>query len=339
MKHLAIIAALVLIPIASLAQTQQELECLQLAAQSAAESTTVGELRSLCNAPLWPTDRDPQSQTANDPAQNLTPHRVSGIVRERQALERFTVDNPFVLTPHRSNYVMPISYRDSISHYSNVTSLDNSQADNIELEFQLSIKVMVWENIFKDNGFLSIGYTNRSYWQAYNDIASAPFRETNHEPELMFTITHDWEWLGFHYVGDQLIFNHQSNGRSEPQSRSWNRLMLNMIFERDRFAMSFKPWYRLKESAKDDDNPDIEKYLGHFEWMGIYQWHNRTLSLMLRNNLRSDSKGAVEIGWSFPINSRVKAYVKYFNGYGESLIEYNNAIESIGIGVLISDWL
>ena len=60
---------------------------------------------------------------------------------------------------------------------------------------------------------------------------------------------------------------------------------------------------------------------------------------MLRNNLRSENKGAIELGWSFPISSRVKAYVKYFNGYGESLIEYNNAIESFGIGVLISDWL
>jgi phospholipase A1 len=73
--------------------------------------------------------------------------------------------------------------------------------------------------------------------------------------------------------------------------------------------------------------------------MGIYQWHKRTLSVMLHNNLRRESKGASKLGWSFPINSRVKAYVKYFNGYGESLIEYTNAIENFGLGVLISDWL
>jgi phospholipase A1 len=73
--------------------------------------------------------------------------------------------------------------------------------------------------------------------------------------------------------------------------------------------------------------------------MGIYQWHKRTLRVMLHINLRRESKGAIELGWSFPINSRVKAYVKYFNGYGESLIEYNKAIENFGLGVLISDWL
>ena len=96
---------------------------------------------------------------------------------------------------------------------------------------------------------------------------------------------------------------------------------------------------QIAEAADDDDNRDIEFYLGHFEWMGFYQWKDRTLSVMLRNNLRSDNRGAVEIGWSFPISSKIKAYVKYFNGYGESLIEYNNSLQSVGFGVLISDWL
>jgi phospholipase A1 len=65
--------------------------------------------------------------------------------------------------------------------------------------------------------------------------------------------------------------------------------------------------------------------------MGIYQWHKRTLSVMLHNNLRRESKGASKLGWSFPINSRVKAYVKHFNGYGESLIEYTNAIKILAL--------
>ncbi|MBQ0795103.1 phospholipase A [Zhongshania sp.] len=313
--------------------TREEAECLQLAAQSAAESTTVGELRHFCNTSALESDTEPSQENEQ------TGIRHSGVVEERFALEQFTVDNPFVLTPHRSNYILAASYRDDISDNSSLLPNNSADADRVELEFQLSIKLTVWQQIFEDNGYLSVGYTNRSFWQAYNSAASAPFRETNHEPELMFTLTNTWEWMGIRNVANQVIFNHQSNGRGEPLSRSWNRIMLNMVFERDRFAMTFKPWYRLPESSKDDDNPDIEKYLGHFEWMGIYQWHNRTLSLMLRNNLRSENKGAIELGWSFPISSRVKAYVKYFNGYGESLIEYNNAIESFGIGVLISDWL
>jgi phospholipase A1 len=323
------------IPVSSFADS----DCLLLVLQSAAPSTTIEEIHSFCDA---------QQRQANPSSVGIKPPERSnnddkprlGVIQERAKLEQFTHNNPFVLTPHRSNYVLPLSYRDNIFDYNSlIPGGGGINQDNLELEFQLSIKVLVWESILANNGSLHVGYTNRSFWQAYNSLASSPFRETNHEPELILSFTNNWQWLGFTNVGNQIIFNHQSNGRSDPISRSWNRLMLNLIFERDRFAMSFKPWYRLKEEQTDDNNSDIEKYLGHFEWMGAYQWHNRTLSLMLRNNMRSDNKGAIELGWSFPINSRVKAYVKYFNGYGESLIEYNNAVESIGIGVLISDWL
>lgn len=235
-----------------------------------------------------------------------------GVIQERAQLEQLTHNNSFVLSPLRSNYVLPMSYRDNIFDYNSLIPGDGEiNQDNVELAFQLSIKVLVWESILANNGSLNVGYTNRSFWQVYNSLASSPFRETNHEPELILSFANNWQWLGFTNVSNQIIFNHQSNGRSEPISRSWNRLMLNFIFERDRFAMSFKPWHQLKEEQADDNNSDIEKYLGHFEWMGAYQWHNRTPSLMLRNNMRSDNKGAIELGWSFPINSRLKACVKY----------------------------
>lgn len=302
-------------------------ECLSLSSQSASDATTIGELRAHCQSRLDPT---PTSDSDAD---------RPGVVEERSTLERYAEDNPFVLTPHRTNYVLPISYRDTISNFGDNLAGNSEKIDHFELEFQLSIKVKAWDQLFGAGNHISIAYTNRSFWQAYNDDASKPFRETNHEPEIIVNFASDWHIGDLRNVANQIIVNHQSNGRSDPESRSWNRVMLNMVFERGRWAMSFKPWYRLPEEPDDDDNRDIEHYMGNFEWMSIYSWHNRTLSILLRNNLRSDNNGAVELGWSFPINERVKAYVKYFNGYGESLIEYNETVESIGIGVLISDWL
>ncbi len=302
--------------------------CLSLASQSAADTATLGELRAQCHQRL----RNPAE------AEQQLRSNGGGVVEERVALEEFVDNNPFVLTPHRINYVLPLSWRDDSSDYASVMPIAEDGVDSTEVEFQLSVKVHVARGILGD-GTLSAAYTNRSFWQAYNKEFSAPFRETNHEPELILGYANDWQWRGIRNVGNQLIFNHQSNGRGEPLSRSWNRIMFNMVFERDRFAMTFKPWYRIPEAAEDDDNRDIEFYLGNFEWMGFYQWRDRTLSIMLRNNLRSDNRGAVEIGWSFPISAKIKAYVKYFNGYGESLIEYNNSLQSVGFGVLISDWL
>ena len=124
--------------------------------------------------------------------------------------------------------------------------------------------------------------------------------------------------------------------------------MLNSVFERDNLVFSLKPWYRIPESKKrypgdpdGDDNPDIERYMGNFELQTVYQVpHGQTLSLLLRNNLRADNKGAMELGYSFRIgHSRMKGYLKYFNGYGESLIDYNFRTQSLGVGFLISDWL
>ena len=314
-------------------KTQEQIvsmrQCLALLSQDASDDTSIGDLRERCRQQINPVESAEQELRRNQ----------SGVINERKALEDVTSENPFVLTPHRINYLLPVSWRDDTSDFNDSLGVSgNEDIDNTEVEFQLSVKVHFARGVLGD-GTLSGAYTGRSFWQAYNKEYSKPFRETNHEPELILSYTNDREWLGFRNVGNQLIFNHQSNGRSEPTSRSWNRIMLNFLFERDRFAMAFKPWYRIPEDRDDDDNPDIEHYMGNFEWMGFYQWQDRTLSIMVRNNLRSDNRGAVELGWSFPIGSKIKAYVKYFNGYGESLIEYNNSLQSIGIGVLISDWL
>lgn len=326
-------------------------ECLLLAVQSAAESATVGELRAHCEQRLAELQAEAAATEAALQNESAVPAREAiaattepvSVLEKRRALERYTRDNPFVLTPHRPNYVLPITYLKDPNEA--VYNDPDTELQHLEFQFQLSLKVLLWENLFGNNGHLSVAYTNRSFWQSYNSELSSPFRETNHEPEVILTFENDWEILGFRNAANQIIFNHQSNGRSGDLSRSWNRLMLNAVFERENFMFSVMPWYRIPEDDKDypgdpdgDDNPDIERYMGFFEWIGSWQRQQNTYTLMLRNNLRSDNRGAVELSWSYPINRRIKTYVKYFNGYGESLIDYDQSSESVGIGFLISDW-
>ena len=295
-----------------------------------------------------------ESETPEEPlaeeesAESPEDARKQRLLGQRMTIEALNRANRFVLTPHKRNYLLPITYKD---HPYNQPYLDAesrfTDLDYAEAEFQFSVKILLREGLLGDNGHLYLAYTNHSLWQVYNRDNSAPFRETNHQPELILSFSNDWQILGFHNVLNEVIFNHQSNGQSGLLSRSWNRIMLNSVFERGNLAFAFTPWYRLPEDKqkypgdpRGDDNPDIEKYLGHFELSGAWQRNKDIFSVTLRNNLRSDNRGAVELGWTFPVSRRmpkVRGYVKYLNGYGHSLIDYNDSAQVLGLGIAFTD--
>lgn len=58
---------------------------------------------------------------------------------------------------------------------------------------------------------------------------------------------------------------------------------------------------------------------------------------MLRNNLNmANNKGAMQLDWSFPLYQRMR---EWFNGHGESLIDYNARVNSLGVGIQVTDRL
>jgi phospholipase A1 len=272
---------------------------------------------------------------------------------KRKARERVSSKNRNVITPHRRNYILPVSY---ISHpndrpfdgFDELTDESNGEPlDNLEAKYQLSIKVPLFTGFDDQDQGVFFGFTLQSYWQIYNKDISSPFRETNYEPEIFWVNFLDEENV---FWGDEMAvvlgFSHQSNGRSQPNSRSWNRIYADFIWENNGFVFSFKPWYRLPEEEKEDnlsadgdDNPDIYKYMGYFEFSGVYRMNEHEFSFMTRNNLNSDNRGAIQLDWSFPLWGRLRGYTQYFNGYGESLIDYNADIERIGVGILLTDLL
>jgi len=233
-----------------------------------------------------------------------------------------------------------MTYNASPNSDTSALDLDrNAEAQNTEAKFQLSFKVKLWEDILGKDMDLWFAYTQLAFWQLYNKEFSAAFRETNYEPELLLNFRTNYDLLGLKGRIINIGLNHQSNGRSQPLSRSWNRVVANFGFERDRFNLLLRTWYRIPEKAKNDDNPDIDRYLGYGEIWGYYFWNKHRFGAMLRNNLRpSDNKGAVQLEWSFPLIEHVSGYVQYFNGYGESLIDYNKSVNRFSIGFMLTDW-
>nr|WP_255775247.1 phospholipase A [Microbulbifer sediminum] len=282
-------------------------------------------------------DSGEQGQCAEDvtpprpgPGQRELPVATEGPIRphasDRVEAVREAARNRFSLASHKVNYVLPASYNEALSEQAG----PRGQAyRDLEVQFQLSVQVPVWGGFLGESSFVSLAYTNRSFWQAYS--SSGPFREVSHEPEVIVTWLSDWKLLGVRCVASQVGASHQSNGRGDEFSRGWNRVYANFMFERGDFFLNFQPWYRLPEPGYG--NPDIEFYLGHFQLHGGYRAGSHSASFVVRNNLRSENRGSVELRWSFPIGGRLNGFVRYFNGYGETLVDYSRMQESLGVGI------
>lgn len=306
-------------------------QCLQKKLLTAADTATVGELRRQCRQ-RTPGQEDVATKAAGQ-----------GAVEKRQQLERENVLKPFSIMTHKPNYILPAVYNStgySAQHHRSANNDSSYDFDPVEAQFQISIKSPLMAGLVDGRIDVYAAYTNHSFWQVYNNDISAPFRETIHEPELWVQFNSDREFFGVKNTWNSLGFNHQSNGQSSDLSRSWNRLFASFVFEYGDLGLSLTPWYRLPES--DDDNPNITDYLGHYEVAATYKWDDHTFSLMTRNVLESDfHRGAIQASWSFPLGDwpYLRGYLQYYNGYGESLIDYDQYVNRIGVGLSLSDWL
>ena len=273
------------------------------------------------------------AQTVAAPAQEEKPSYFT----ELWQLDRAKRASQPGVTYHRSNYALVLSY----NFFPNVEPFLEVDPEKTlvkpEVTFQLSFKARLWRDIFGKDIVLWAGYTQRSFWQLYNFEDSSPFRETNYEPELLLNFGTRFSVLGLKARFIQFGFNHQSNGQSEPLSRSWNRFVANFGFERGSFSLLLKTWLRF--SDVDDDNPSITHYLGNGEIWGYYFLKKHRLGVMIRDNLNfNENRGAIQLEWSFPLFAVVAGHVQYFLGYGESLIDYDHKVSRIGIGFIFSDW-
>lgn len=249
------------------------------------------------------------------------------------------------LRPYQPVYLLPWFHstdvnRSPSSPSDGRTTTRPMDVDANEAKLQISLKTRVAEDLIGDNGDLWFGYTQSSRWQVYNGGQSRPFRETNYEPELMFVWRTDYDVLGWRGRLLNLGINHQSNGRSLPLSRGWNRLMLSTSLERENWTMTLRPWWRLPDRSSRDDNPDISDYIGRADLHLVRTEGKHQFSALFRHTLRGGDKnrGAVQLDYAFPIAGELRGHIQWFSGYGESLIDYNHRANYIGVGLSLLEW-
>lgn len=319
------------------AQTPEE-RCLLDALASAASDTTVAELRAGCRQPEASAEVVAPTEVVEAPS-------AGSPVLRRTSSEIALWNDRFALLPHRPNYLDPLSH--AFENPSS-TSLSDAPVQRNEVKFQLSFKLPLTPPLLEGRAALFFAYTGQSWWQAYNEERSSPFREYSHEPEIFVSWAPRARVLGWDWRLASAGFAHQSNGRSGDDSRSWNRIFAELRFDRPGpWWIGLRPWWRIPESEKPfpgsprgDDNPDIERFFGDGELRLGHAGEVHNWTVMLRRSFASAGKGAVQIDYSRPtgFSPRLRWHLQYFDGYAETLLDYRTRIRRFGFGVMLNDW-
>ncbi|NYZ64176.1 phospholipase A [Luteimonas deserti] len=322
---------------------------------SAAADTEAAQARALLDNPavradaMADTPRGGRNLYAHDGTSRLADAIANAgqgsLLDSRWELAKDSKLGIFNLRAYKPVYLLPAFWTSDVNRAPTSPNPDNvvqvpQALDHLEAKFQISFKTKAVENLFGSNGDIWMGYTQSSRWQVYSTDESRPFRETNYEPEVLMAFRTGYRlpggWSGrMAGVG----INHQSNGRGDPLSRSWNRVIFNVGFDREDWALMVRPWIRLSD-GNDDDNPDMEDYMGRGDATLTHVRGEHEFSLMARHTLRGGdrSRGALQFDWGFPIHRNFRGHVQIFDGYGESLIDYNHKATYVGLGISLLEW-
>lgn len=273
-------------------------------------------------------------------AGDATAEPITNMVHARATQEAKVQPNSFAFVSNKPSYLLPYYFTGSPDNsvYHGKYPAGSSLKHN-EIKYQISFKLPVWRNILNYPSTLYVGYTQLSYWQAYNKTAF--FRETDYQPELFLANEINYhlplKWR-FNFINIGLV--HQSNGLGGALERSWNRAYLAGIMSNDRWVISLKPWIIFQDSTYKRQNPNMAMFLGYGDIVVAYKYGNQVLAVETHNVIESGGRrSGTTLSWSFPLTPYIKGYVQGFSGYGQSLIEYNHRTSSVGIGFAISNWV
>ena len=241
---------------------------------------------------------------------------------------------PNLINLYRPTYVLPFYETNNPYNEIYIDATPNDQrVKREELKAYFSFVIPIVRHLYEEKPIaLNFAYSQLMYWQVY--AKSQYFRETNYEPELFV------ENYFNKYMSAQLGVDHQSNGRGGYLERSWNRGYLQVKFTGKQWLVQVRGWALLAEEFSSNlHNPDIAYYLGYENVVLSYKYKKLKTSVEIQNIESGFDRGFVQATISYPVLRTISIYGQFFNGYGQSLIEYNHKNTGFGIGVSLNDWV
>lgn len=256
------------------------------------------------------------------------------------------------------NYVLP--------YYKSFKPMYATNLVDREVKVQLSFKIPLVR--VYENGIFYFGYTQRLFFQNGNFTSSSPMRDTDYQPELMFSHIFDLDVFGGVFKSATLSFRHLSNGeacgfqgrdgrilysnntatcgpfdrdkdaaflqRSDVigyKSKSSNRIVLSLVYFNDFLRIDFDTWLPFGSRFS---TPNFYHYAGYADLKLSFRYKRHLLETKFYGiiNNYADYKGALRASYTFKINKYVGAFFQYFYGYKDSLFEYNMLTSRLGLG-------
>ncbi|MGJ1484225.1 phospholipase A [Sphingobacterium multivorum] len=204
--------------------------------------------------------------------------------------------------------------------------------DNSDAKFQFSFKQRIQNRPLVWGAYFYLTYTQKSFWDIYKK--SSPFAETNYNPALQLAkpIYRAGRFVGVF----GLSIEHESNGRDSIYSRSWNFIGLTYSHF---FSETVNASLKINIPIERSDNPDLNKYIGYTE--AQLAWNIKKdkliLDVMGRKGASWDTKGSLMTTLSFRPSEKRNLYwtLQWWQGYGESLVDYNRSVSMIRIGFMV----
>ncbi len=249
----------------------------------------------------------------------------------------------FNFVGYHPNYVLPAHVTNRINRAPQSPTepaVVEPDYQRVEAKFQLSLRTKLAQDVLLPGADLWVAFTQQAFWQIWNGKDSKPFRNSDYEPEMLYVVPTSpglrplpfgWQWR-YTLLG----LAHQSNGQSDPLSRSWNRVYLGAGIERGDWSLTTRLNQRLNEPLATDNNPDLVDYRGRGEFQLTWTGGVQTASLLWRTRLQRDGHGALQFEWTYPVSrdqpNGLRWYVQAFSGYAETLTDYNFRQTSFGAG-------
>jgi phospholipase A1/A2 len=221
--------------------------------------------------------------------------------------------------------------------------------DGLNAKFQISLRY----RLFDDRGRLArrlrwiddlyLSFSQTALWDLSE--LSKPFTDVSYRPRLYFANYDLTSYLGGRLrLGFEAGAGHESNGKEGADSRSFNMAYLRPTLtfgDPEGLRAYLAPL--IHNYIGDEENPDLHHYRGYVDWLfGVGSKGGLDFWATLRKGTRSDF-GSLEVAASYPLSKLSGGdltgwlMLQYFNGYGESLLDYNRKLDSqLRLGIAIA---